>query len=574
MIRKSLLITAVLAILLVVSLSGCDDDKSKIGGSGDEISSGNSKTMFKNLQGTFGNGTDIVNYKGKLYYIEFKNADFTEEAIGTFDYFPIENTNNQRYVNVIDEKGNIKQLFKVTGANAMTIVNDRFYLKSNSGMLYTVDMHGENSIDLTKGDYLAFDEEGHAVYYQNTSNPDTLFKIDTQTLSISNDEFDNPLKTSGYNFLGVRNNNFYYSYLDKINSKLILMEHSIEENIQKEVANLHIVLHEKDYNNLVSDYVVGTYSAGRFTGLCIGTPNDGSMGGFYDEEFYIFDLEDKTIEKAAKGIKKGETEWFTEDAIEKQLIREVYKLANASTSVPEVNELFTEKDREKFAQKYNIDLEEKLGIEAKEKLATDPEMEKYIIELEDYSIVGNNVFYKITASRRNPLKEIGWRPAFVRMCSEVYVKNLSTEQTLFVYAYVNTNYGYVENEIMASLSGDASGDVSGDISGDRSGDFSGEALLVASGEKSGEVEKTNTNQEDVLGPNETYIDIDFKNLWKQEFDVRVEEVGGMIIGKRIEYEGHHTLDEEKIKIKVTVEPGAKLTVYIDGEESSSYIFDT
>ena len=60
---------------------------------------------------------------------------------------------------------------------------------------------------------------------------------------------------------------------------------------------------------------------------------------------------------------------------------------------------------------------------------------------------------------------------------------------------------------------------------------------------------------------------------KENFEVRVEEVGGLIIGKRIEYEGTHSRSEGTLKIKVTKEVGAMLTVYIDNKVDSQMLIE-
>ncbi len=201
-----------ISILVIACLvfTGCFEKPQPTVNSGDTEPANtetNEPVVFENTQETFGNGTDIVSYKGNTYYIEYGNNDFTDTAIRTPWYYVNTNSNNQRYVNIIDSKGNIKNLFKVTGANSFAILDDRFYITSSSGLLYTVDMKGENSIELTKGEYVAFDTDEGAVYYLNNNNPNSLYKVDTKTLSIKPLEFDNPLTSSGYHFIGTRNGN-------------------------------------------------------------------------------------------------------------------------------------------------------------------------------------------------------------------------------------------------------------------------------------------------------------------------------------------------------------------------------
>ena len=132
MIRKSLILIAILIIFAVV-LVGCFEKKAPdvVASSGDE-ESGDIQISFADDTKTYGNGTDIVIYKGNIYYIEYKNSDYAEEGLGA-RYWIDNNSNNQRYVNKIDSRGNIKNLFKVTGATSFSIFDDRFYLKGSNG---------------------------------------------------------------------------------------------------------------------------------------------------------------------------------------------------------------------------------------------------------------------------------------------------------------------------------------------------------------------------------------------------------------------------------------------------------
>lgn len=532
----------IIAVLCVAIFTGFFDKKevkpiNEISG---DIISGDNIEAFETIEETYGNGTDIVNYKGNIYYIEYGNTDFTNVAVRYPWYYVTPDSNNQRYVNRIDSKGNIKNLFKVTGSDSLAIVDDRFYLKSSNGLLYTQDMNGENSIELTKGEYLAFDEGGNAVYYLNDNNPNLLYKIDTKSLTISTQKFNNPNTTSGYNFLNIRNGNLYYSYLDKSTSTLMLIEHNIKENAPEEVASLSIKLKDKkSTSDYISESIVSVQNLGKYSGICIATPTGGTMGGYADKEFYIFDLEGKTISKLPQEIAK-EGDWYDDDMLNKLLFAELYKLNNDNEALPDYNSLVSLSDIQEFASKYHIDLNAKLGSEAGKE--SSPEEPKFVIEVEDYNVIGNNVFYKITASRRNPREDIGWRPAYIRMVTEVYIKNLKTNENKFIYSYINNNYEAMEEKINEPIEDTA-------LSGDKNS--SGEAQIPQQ-----------------LKNDEMLLEISTSNIWKEEFDVKVEEVGGMIIGKRIEYEGHHKKDEGIIKVKVNKEVGAMLTVYIDGEASS------
>lgn len=547
--KKNKVILPCLIVAGTIVLTGCGNNDNHNVTPNQEVktsTSGNKEVVFYDDQPTFGNGTSIVSYKGNVYFIEFGGNDFTSEAYREPVYYNTNDANTQRYVNVMDSRGDIKNLFRVTGTTALNIIDNRFYLQSSNGLLYTVDMNGENSLELTRGEYLAFDEDNHFVYYQNNNNPNIIYKMNTQDLSISQVRFNNPLTSNNYNFLTAKGDYLYYSLLDKRSKELILIEYNLKENTQEDVASLPISLHESDYNlSEVSDFVDCIINLGKYCGICVGTPTEGTMGGFYDEEIYIFDLEQKTISKAPRGDRK-EGDWFSSYDLYNMVFAELYKLNNDGAELPDMSTLVSDVDKEIFARKYGIDIDEELGEEAKNSSSFEEEDEKYIVDVEDYTIIGKNVFYKLTISRRNPTNEIGWRSAFVRMYTEVYVKNLNTNETKYIYSYVNNNYNKIEDKIKELLNSEEK--ISGDISD----------IIEGSGE----------SYTEPLKNGEMYIEISTAGIWKEEFDVTVEEVGGMIIGKRIEYEGHHRKDEGTIKVKVNKEVGAMLTVYIDGETSS------
>ncbi len=548
--KKSKLIFLSAVTISCALLSGCFEKPVTVDNSGENVSvsSGEQEVVFQNQYETFGNGTDIVSYKGKTYYIEYGNNDFTDEAIRSPWYYVTQQSNSQRYINIIDEKGNIRNLFKVTGANSFYILDDRFYIQSASGLLYTVDMKGQNSIELTRGEYVAYDIDDHAIYYTNNNNPNILYRMNTIDLQIESLAFDNPLTTGTNRYLGTKAGNLYYISLDDKKSEVILLEHNIKDNKTQEVDRIKMELSLSEYEGSTME-IVWTRTLGNYCGFVIGLPNEGTIRGYYDRAFYVVNLENKTITYSPVD-KPAEGDWYSEYSLEKQLFAHLYKASN-NKSLPLMDTIVTNEELNKFANKYHIDLNEKLGEEAKESVSCSPDENKYIVEVEDYRVVGTNVFYKITASRLNPAGEIGWRTAFIRMCSEVYIYNLDTKENKFVYSYINNNFAKVEEKIEELV---ASGEI-----------YSGEISELIDANTSAIVEP--------LKEGEMYIDIDTSKQWKDEFDIRVEEVGGMIIGKRIEYEGHHTKSEGTLKIKVNKEPGAMLTVYVDGELDSQMRID-
>ena len=358
----------------------------------------------------YGNGTGIVNYKDEVYFVEYGNSDYVTETLGY--RYPFWNvSNSQRYINKIDNRGNIKNLFRITASTKFWIVDDRFYFQTINNQLYTVNMQGENSVELAKGDYIAFDVAGHGVYYQNEENPNQLYRIDTTTLTIEKFDFTNPTMLNNYNALTSINGVIYYSLFDEKNNELLLVEHNVKNNETKEVAKIK-VSDKSDVERRVIDFK----SIGNYGSVCLGSFNDGSLGGYYDIVYFVLDYENKKIEKTfeppASYYEGGP---IFDDTILATMENDLYE-RNFNKKLENIEKIIlSTSDRDSFARKYNIDLQATLGDEAVDSTSFSVDSSKYIVTLEDYNIVGNKVMYKVTASRANPQGEIGWRNSYIRM---------------------------------------------------------------------------------------------------------------------------------------------------------------
>jgi len=545
--NKKIVLLLGLLLIFTIMLTGCFENKPETVVSGDS-DSGEIVFVDENAP-TYGNGTDIVLYKGNIYYIEYRNNDFSDEAVTSAKYGLISDSNNQRYINVIDGKGKVKNLFKITGSTFFGIIDDRFFLKSNLGSLYTVDMKGENSIELVRGDIVDIDEVGHAVYYTKEDVKDSIYRFDTKDLSIKSIPFNNPLDDARYSFLKIVNGVGMYSFFDDKKGELSFYKYDINSQKLTEVKKLEIGLmyKEQDYiEEREKDYVYYTSTTPNYGAVVVVYPCSGTIGGFYEFKVYIFDYKKDDIELAfdtttLKKSEGGSNYWF--DFIYDKVQSKLYNL-EFNKDMINVDSLLDQKTINDFAMRYNIDLEAKLGDEAKQSMSLGAESDKYEIGMENFVVVGDKIFYKITASRLNPAGEIGWRPGFLRIASEVYLYDLGTNKKQLIYQYVNSNYDEKIKEILENKDLDGSGE---DI--------------------------TNIDDNEELRPDEMYLDIKLDDIWKKDFDVRVEEVGGTIFGTRIEYEGHHTKDEGTIRIKVNREVGAMLTVFIDGDRHSQMVIE-
>jgi len=183
--------------------------------------------------------------------------------------------------------------------------------------------------------------------------------------------------------------------------------------------------------------------------------------------------------------------------------------------------IFSNRENEEFQNKY-------LGAISKEDV---------IVKLRNIEKVDNKLYFLVEMSKHKPEDDSEDQFAYERIASEMYTFDLSNGRKTLIYLYKVT---------------------------DRNSDKSGNSGSSAD----------NDILNGPLAENEMYLEIRLtdKGL-KETFDIRVEEVGGMIIGKRIEYEGTHSRSEEILKIKVTKEIGAMLNVYIDDKLDSQMLIE-
>lgn len=160
--------------------------------------------------------------------------------------------------------------------------------------------------------------------------------------------------------------------------------------------------------------------------------------------------------------------------------------------------------------------------------------EEYIVKINNAEQVNNKIYYLIELSKNTGNTSEEGEKVYSRIVSEVYLYDTKTEKKTLLYLYKATDEEMEEDK---DLHG------SGDVG-------------------------------EILAENEMILEIKLSDKGlKDTFDVRVEEVGGLIIGKRIEYEGTHSRNEGVLKIKVTKEIGAMLTVYIDNKMDSQMLIE-
>lgn len=275
---------------------------------------------------------------------------------------------------------------------------------------------------------------------------------------------------------------------------------------------------------------------------------DDGVGGFYiiDDLFFFSGADNKLYSVNMKGedyrmIAKGEFVACNEEKHKiyyRNTSEVLYELDTKSLKITKLNDEEIELPlKEKSEIEINKDeiISSDEIIQFKEKYNISSGDTNYFVSINNMEIVDNKVFYFLELSKYLE-KQTNIRDArYERIATEVYMYDINTKMKSLLYLYKVS-----DKEILL-----------------------GEDIY-------GEFE----NSEEPLAENEMYLEIAVANKGLSEtFDIRVEEAGGFIVGKRVEYEGVHSRSEEKIKIKVTKEIGAMLTVYIDGKIDSQMVIE-
>lgn len=515
--RKINLIFCIIFVILVFNLCACNDNKTQVNGE----TSGEIENVVDNK--VYNNGGEFVKYKDTIYYREYNNQDFETESINLeYDYNKENRSTN--FINEISEKGTIKNAFSDKGYGNIYIIDDKFFATDYNNSIYVSELDGKNRIELCKGEFIFPDETNHKMYYRNSDN--ILYTYNTQDARITK-ILDNPV-----NVICIENENIYY------------YEKSSDENI--ELFSIDINTNELltictiDLKNPENEIKINKVNKGdkKLLFMLEYYNND----NFEIAEFYSVDL-DKTYATLIE--ENADNELIVDNGI--AYYQEYNKETNTKT-LKELNiytnEFKTSNLQYEIQNNVLVKIDDKFTyfdgakeVEILSKSKIEEFKQKYIedgiVNIRNVQKVDDTIIYLVEVS-----KEIdnGYR----RIASEEYMYN-GKGKNVFLYFYEGTKEEEVSGEQINS--------------GDNSGDKSGEIY-------------------EPLAENEMYLNIDLTNKGiKEKFEVRVEEVGGLIIGKRVEYEGTHTRKDGMIRIKVTKEVGAMINVYIDNKIDSQMLIE-
>ena len=405
-------------------------------------------------------------------------------------------------------------------------------------------MKGEDYREIATGSYLWCDEENHEIYYSNAMNQNAIYKMNTINLKITK------IMNDGTGFLTYDKDNIYLSAKnDKKGIQILKFDRQTEMNT--EIVSILPNQENKVENVDISQYYIASYvlTEGKLF-LSIGCES-GTAHIYTNGALYVVDLGKKEVKKLDEEVSPMIRLWqgavYYTTGVDDLNMKKVDTQTLKITDVNSKEELSIESE---LPVQYQNSLESYVYVEgimktnqivfSKEEIEAFKNkyklLEDDVVTISYAEKVGSKIYFQVEGAKHKVEQDIGWRYAYERVASEIYEYDLETGKKKLIYLYKITDKR------------------------EESGDMyhSGEEQI----------------SEEPLAENEMYLEIKLKDKGlKDTFEVRVEEVGGFIIGKRIEYEGIHTRSEEMLKIKVTKEVGAMLTVYIDNKIDSQMLIE-
>lgn len=535
--KKEKIILSILALTIsLISLSGCKENTNNQ----EEIKNENiiSNDINQESKDIYNNGGSFVSYKGKTYYREYNNASIEKVALYGDFYYETENITS-KYINVILENGRIENVFKDEGYGDFYISNDRFFFRGVQNKLYSVNMKGEDYKEICKGYYLRCDEQNDEIYYINIQDNNSMYKINTQNLKIS--KVAEEIVGTPYFY----EDKIYYFESDEEQDTKIL-EYNMTAKTTQEIATIKHNEKPDDVYYYVASNVMYQNKMFISIGYDAGTANI-----YSGSQLYCVNLETKEVKLLDNNItrelvREGNLLYYREEQLEEvgNIVKKLNMDSLTISEIKDIGDIVIDSNviGEKNGNSMYIDgihLTDKIIFSAtekeefKNKYAPNALEEDILIQIREVEKVDDKIYFLLEIARHKVEEDIGWRYSYERIASEKYSYDIKTGKKTLIYLYKVTDKILGENT--ESMSG---------------------------------------NELEPLGENEMYLQIRLtdKGL-KDTFDIRVEEVGGLIIGKRIEYEGTHSRAEEMLTIKVTREVGAMLSVYIDDKLDSQMLIE-
>ena len=460
---------------------------------------------------------DMNTYNNGGSFVQYKGKTYYREYSNVDiektglggEYNFVTDVRSTKYINAISPDGIVENIFEDDGYGDFYILDDRFFFAGYDNKLYSANMFGGDYIEFCKGQYVGADEKNHRIFYKNEGNHNALYMVDTQNLKITK------LSNDDLDILGINEVAVIFEQKDELGnikiSKLGIDDESISEICTLPTGG-------EEYQTVAAEM----YKEYLFVSVGI---IEGSAGIYTNGRIYNVNLKNNDYSIIAEDTNinmelNNDNLYFEviENAESGIAVKKKLDLLSMKLKDNTEKDIVSERELELFKQKYNVTSGDS----------------NYIATVNNIETVGNKVYYLLELSKLNPKLSIGWRDGYQRIASEIHVYNSQTGSKTLLYLYKASDKDQIDDE---------------DVYGD-------------------------PEISEPLAENEMYLEINLEGKGiKEEFEVRVEEVGGAILGKRIEYEAVHSRKEKSVKIKVTKEVGAMLTVYIDNKVDSQMLIE-
>jgi len=460
---------------------------------------------------------DMNTYNNGGSFVQYKGKTYYREYSNvdiektglSGEYNFVTEVKSTKYINAISPDGTVENIFEDDGYGDFYILDDRFFFAGYDNKLYSANMFGGDYIEFCKGNYVGSDEKNHRIFYKNESNHNALYMVDTQNLKITK------LSNDDLDILGINESAIIFGKKDK-QGNITISKLAIDDESITEICLLPTGSEEYQ--------IVDSEMYEELLFLSVGTI-EGSAGAYINGRIYSISLKNKDYSIIAEDTNramelKSNNLYFEmiEDMESGTVVKKKLDLFSMKLHDNTEKDIVSERELELFKQKYNVSSGD----------------ENYIATVNNIETVGDKAYYLLELSKLNPKLSVGWRDGYQRIASEIHVYDSKTGRKNLLYLYKASDKDQIDDE-----------------------DVYGEPEIS-----------------EPLAENEMYLDINLEGKGlKEEFEVRIEEVGGSILGKRIEYEGVHSRKEESVKIKVTKEIGAMLTVYIDNKIDSQMLIE-
>lgn len=437
-----------LSFFIAFSLTGCDNKISNQV-TPNIITSGKNQP---NLQEFYSenNGGMYVKYNNEIYFREYTKTSEEEKYIWANYWYK---ANEPKMVKKIKADGTTEALFMDNGYGGFYLLDDRFFGYAD-GILYSVNLKGDDYIKLGEGEFLQADEQNHQLYYIDKSSEGDLFSVDTLSLTATK------LTDKKYqDYLCVYEGNTYYPvYQEGIVTKFNLMKYNFETRVESYLTTLEDTRNEDDdYISIydachIDDYIVKENKLYALVGTSEGTAQIFGNGNLFEidlvtgeknllatnvdagivldgNRLYYFDMnmEMGSYEGSYHSIDTNTKEVRDED----YLFPFILAKDGVKACVTNENELTLV--YEDGSKKFVFTSSDVANIESKY-LSNYLDEERYV-DLREIEILDHKVFYKVQASVLDPQTDIGWRIGYKHIASEIHSYDMLNHTDVIIYDY-------------------------------------------------------------------------------------------------------------------------------------------